>query len=132
MFVVKARFDFGCVAGVVEFQEAVQDSLADHGADGVPGALAGVVEAMVQARVQQIGPTVGADHRLVDRAVDVTYSAMSASAHFGSCTRLYVAVRPACLASIRSRRNVSRRSPYSRISAVTSGSGSVSNTSEGA
>ena len=64
--------DFGGVAGVVEFQEAVQDLLADYGADGVTGALAGVVEAVVQARLQQISPAVGADHCLVDRKVDVT------------------------------------------------------------
>ncbi len=47
---MKTGLDLGGVAGVVEFQETVQDLLADHGTDGVPGALAGVVEAVVQTK----------------------------------------------------------------------------------
>lgn len=68
---METRRFFSGIAGVVKFQDAVENLLASQGADGVAGALAGVVEAMVQARVQQIGPAVSADHRLVDRAVDV-------------------------------------------------------------
>ena len=45
---METRSHFGGVAGMVEFQETVQDLLADNRADGVPGALAGVVEAVVQ------------------------------------------------------------------------------------
>ena len=45
---MKACLGFGGVAGMVEFQQAVQDLLADHGTDGVAGALTGVMETVIQ------------------------------------------------------------------------------------
>ena len=118
---------------VVEFQEAVEDFLLRRGSDGVADALAGVVEVVYPDRaVQEVGPAVGSDDRLVDGAVD---AAEFGDVGVGALRVVDKVVRrgqPACLASMRSRLNVSSQSPSPRISAVNSGRARVSKTSEGA